>query len=199
MLSHWADMIWHPDADSHAFWFARNVWELLRTSEHWQAIQAHPIDATLWLIVAAKSYANFVALAFDDGPELGLDLYSLLFEEYGDDEAVTEAAMHRFFGYGIEEVESFGAPDPREPSPFYETWQDRLIEAEAETRAELVAFLRSRIGATELILNFYRDPFGWDARLKGESLPEQAPLEPALEVSLSELLEATKRLFYVFL
>lgn len=199
-LSQWLDAEFHPDADIHAFWFGRNVWGLLRGSSHWRAIQDHPIDALLWVLVIAESYSNFVYLALEDGPELGLNIFGLLDEHYSDEEAVIDAVTQRFYGYGLEDVESFGMPDPSESSPFSLAWNDRLIDAVSETRSDLRTLLRERVGADELILNFYRDPFVWDKRLKGEAMPAaQQPLQPVEWVKLSKLLEATGKLFDVFI
>lgn len=203
LRTRWRELQFHPKTDD---WrFALNVWQLLAGTKHWSDIQRHEIDALLWLLVSAQSYNDFTALALDEDTPFSTDVFSLLAETYSplrdDEDAVVDAVLQRFFGYPLEAVEAFGLSDPR-VTFFVDSWSDRMISEVAATRGQLKRVLREAIGADELILNFYRDPFGWAERLKGDALPgasEQSPLELPEAADRGELLRAVDKLFDVFI
>lgn len=176
------------------YWFACNLWTLLRTTEHWSRLQESQIDAALWVLAAARSYDNFLALALGTSTTFEWNIDAFLDDTFGLTEA--EIVKH-FFGYTGGDIESFGFPSFEDVG-----WYDRLIEADKTVRGQMAHLLRGRIGSRELILNFYRDPLGWDKRLQGQALPpacEQRPLPLNLDQEqLGELLEAAFELFDVF-
>lgn len=197
LYGHWLEFDFHPKSNEHAEWFGRNVWTLLSRSKYWSDIQYHVIDAHAWLISVAKSYDDFSALALDESTPFYSSLYELLRDVYDSEEQLINAALKRFFGYSLDDYASGGWPDPETVG-----WGDRLIDEEASARGCLKQLFRETIGADELILNFYRDPFSWAERLKGDALPgasEQNPLELPEYTDKGELLRAVDKLFDVFI
>jgi hypothetical protein len=192
----WMRFKFHPEADHHAYWFGRNTWRLLQGTKHWADIQGHVIDAMIWAFVVAKSYDNFTALVFGDAP-FEDDLLELLSDTYSEQEQVVDAVLRRFFGYSLDDIESGGWPDAETVG-----WWNGVVHEEAKVRGRLTRVLREVIGPSELILNFYRDPFGWHERLAGNAMPkaqEQQPLELGEGVEIETLFKAAEKCFDVFL
>lgn len=158
------------DADTHGYYFERNVWRLLEHSPHWPDVQKSELEAALWLIATAQHFNEFLDRAIEDSSEV--DGHGVLHNEF--DISEEDLARH-LLGYGSDEIESFGFPSFDTVSP-HDAINDRL----STLRSRVRTLIKEAVGAPELRLNFYRDPVAWGDRLKGVALPApdaQNPLE----------------------
>ena len=75
----------YPDeADSHGYYFERNVWRLLGHSPFWDSIQESELEAAMWLAAIAQEYNEFTNYAIDETNEFNVRdvlLYELDLDE----------------------------------------------------------------------------------------------------------------------
>ncbi len=156
------------DTDSHGYYFERNVWQLLERSPFWENVQESELEAALWLVAIAQEYNEFTNYAIDETDEF--NVLGVLHNEFHVDE--DDLAQH-LLEYGNDDVEVFGFPSFDTVSP-----HDALLDRLVTLRGRIRSLIKETVGAPELRLNFYRDPSGWDSRLRGVALPRLESQEP---------------------